>query len=359
MRTFFLLALALVTSMMANAQGVITRQLNGQSFFYYAGELQQVFDDAETSIGQDTIILAGGQYVTSTDLFIRTPVVLVGSGLLTDSVTAYGGTTTISGSGFRYFSIMEDADGTELHGIAFVGSIAVRLGTSVPTSDADDVLISRCEITSLTIGSGSFGSLANNALVEQCIISGLNLNQSTDPVIRNCVIGDMDGGVATSDAQIEQCMFFNFALSSNIGNEYRNCIFIRNQSSAFVANETDAIFSNNLFVGQSGFSFSIGANATDAGGNVVDSPINTVNGAFPQLTSTSYTTFAHGDDYTPAAQWLTAGLGGTQVGIYGGARPWKNGLLPFNPHWIELIAPSTTVNGTLQGVQIKASAQQP
>ncbi|HMQ76093.1 MAG TPA: hypothetical protein PKE21_10685 [Flavobacteriales bacterium] len=359
MRTILTLALALGTSVLANAQGVITRQLNGQSFFYYAGELQQVFDDAETSIGQDTVILAGGQYVTATDLFIRTPIVLMGSGVFPDSVTAYGGRTTISGSGFRRVNIMEDADGTELHGIAFVGSIAVRLGTDVPTSDADDVVISRCELDALILGSGSFGSLVNDPLVEQCIITSLNLNQSTDPVVRNCVIADLDGGSATTNAQIEQCMFFNFALNSNIGNEYTNCIFIRNQSNALVANETDAIFRNNLFVGQSGFSFSIGPNATDAGGNVSDSPINTVNGAFPLLTSTSYTVFDHGNDYTPAAQWLTAGLGGTQVGIYGGARPWKDGLLPFNPHWIELIAPSTTVNGTLQGVQVKASAQQP
>lgn len=359
MRTFFLLALALVTSMMANAQGVITRQLNGQSFFYYAGELQQVFDDAEQSAGQDTVILAGGQYMTATDLFIRTPIVLMGSGVYPDSVTAYGGRTTISGSGFRYLRIMEDADGTQLHGIAFMGSIGVTIGTSLSTSDADGVVVSRCELEVLYLGSGSYGSNANDPLVEQCIITNLDLNECTDPTIRNCVIGSMDGGIPTTDARVEQCMFFNFALNSNTGNEYTNCIFIRNQSNAFVANETGAIFRNNLFVGQSGFSFSIGPNATDGGGNVSDSPINTVNGAFPQLTSTSYTVFAHGDNYTPAVQWLTAGLGGTQVGIHGGARPWKDGLLPFNPHWIQLIAPSTTVNGTLQGVQIKASAQQP
>lgn len=359
MRTLTTILTGALLSATVYAQGVITRQLNGQSFFYYEGELQQVFDDAESSVGQDTVILAGGQYLTATDLFIRTPIVLIGSGILPDSVSAYGGRTTISGSGFRNVRIMEDADGTELHGIAFVGSIAVALGTNVPTSDADNVLVSRCEIDALYLGSGSFGSNVNNALVEQCIITNLDLNESTDPVVRNCVIGSMSGGIATSNAQIEQCMFFNFGLNSNIGNEYTNCIFIRNQSNAFAANETDAIFRNNLFVGQSGFSFSIGGTATDAGGNVSDSPLNTVNGAFPQLTSTSYTVFAHGDNYTPATQWLTAGLGGTQVGIYGGARPWKDGLLPFNPHWIHLIAPNTTVNGTLLGVQIKASAQQP
>lgn len=359
MRTLSTFLAGALLSATVCAQGVITRQLNGQSFFYYAGELQQVFDDAESSAGQDTIILAGGQYLTSTDLFIRTPIVLMGSGVFQDSVTAYGGRTQISGSGFRYVRIMEDADGTELHGIAFVGSIGVALGTNLGTSDADDIVVSRCELEVLYLGPGSYGSNANNPLVEQCIMTNLDLNECTDPVIRNCVIGNLSGGIATTNAQIEQCMFFNFGLNNNVGNEYTNCIFIRNQSNAFAANETDAIFRNNLFVGQSGFSFSIGGTATDAGGNVSDSPLNTVNGAFPQLASTSYTTFVHGDNYTPATQWLTAGLGGTQVGIYGGARPWKDGLSPFNPHWIELIAPSTTVNGTLQGVQIKASAQQP
>jgi hypothetical protein len=359
MKTFSTLLAGTLLSAAVCAQGVITRQHAGQSFFYYAGELQQAFDDAETSPTKDTIIMAGGQYQTATDLYVRTPIVLIGSGVFADSVVAYGGRTIISGNGFHRLYIMEDADSTEVHGIAFVGNIEVKLGNTVPTSDADDVLFSRCEIQGLYLGSGTFGSNVNNALVEQCIINSLNLNQSADPVIRNCVIGEMVSGAATSNAQIEQCMFFNSALNGSTGNEYKNCVFLRNQSNAFVANETDAIFRNNLFVGQSGFSFTIGANATDGGGNLSESPINTVNGAFPQLVSTSYTVFAHGDNYTIATPYQTAGLGGTQIGIYGGARPWKDGLLPFNPHWIELITPSTTVNGTLQGVQIQANTQQP
>ncbi|MCX7861862.1 MAG: hypothetical protein N2449_02575, partial [Bacteroidales bacterium] len=51
------------------------------------------------------------------------------------------------------------------------------------------------------------------------------------------------------------------------------------------------------------------------------------------------------------------GTDGTQVGIYGGSVPWKEGSVPKIPHIIEKnIAPQTDSNGMLQ-IQIKVAAQ--
>lgn len=48
---------------------------------------------------------------------------------------------------------------------------------------------------------------------------------------------------------------------------------------------------------------------------------------------------------------------GTDIGIYGGTTPWKNGAIPSNPRiFFKNIANTTDVNGNLP-VQIKVSAQ--
>jgi hypothetical protein len=52
-----------------------------------------------------------------------------------------------------------------------------------------------------------------------------------------------------------------------------------------------------------------------------------------------------------------AGSDGTDIGIYGGAFPWKEGSIPSNPHiQFKSIAPKTTNQNTLP-IQIKVKAQ--
>ena len=89
-----------------------------------------------------------------------------------------------------------------------------------------------------------------------------------------------------------------------------------------------------------------------ASGNEIDSPLSGGNGAFPSTTVSSYTEFDYYADYHVAAIWS-----GLNAGLFG-AGLWKEGSVPFNPHWKELTTPTGTDNGTLQGVTIKASAQQ-
>jgi hypothetical protein len=71
-------------------------------------------------------------------------------------------------------------------------------------------------------------------------------------------------------------------------------------------------------------------------------------------TSASY---LYTDNYhlkTPATH---IGMDGTQVGIYGGLRPWKEGSLPLNPHiQSKTIADKTDAAGKIQ-VQVKVVAQ--
>jgi len=52
-----------------------------------------------------------------------------------------------------------------------------------------------------------------------------------------------------------------------------------------------------------------------------------------------------------------AGKDGTDIGIYGGSYPWKEGSLPFNPHYQKIqVAPKTDNQGNLN-VNIMVKAQ--
>jgi hypothetical protein len=74
----------------------------------------------------------------------------------------------------------------------------------------------------------------------------------------------------------------------------------------------------------------------------------------------SSTSFSYSDDYhlKSTSVGVNAGRDGTDIGIYGGAFPWKEGSLTFNPHYQRInISPTTDNNGNLN-VNIKVEAQE-
>ncbi|MBK7940273.1 MAG: hypothetical protein IPJ87_00075 [Flavobacteriales bacterium] len=332
----------------------------GQSYFRYDGNIQLVLDDAELSIGVDTIILPGGQFILNNDLFITSPVVMIGSGIRADSSTAYPTRTVLSGNNYRDVRIMDEADGTELHGITFRGSIGVYIGQNLATSDADNVRITRCDIALLWLGHGNFDSNANSPYISNCIIDDLSVNQCNDPLIRSCFIQNLTGADAASNTVVENCVFLNWSGGGNVNVSYKNNVFLRNTASPFTVNEAST-FDYNLFVGSgAGVSYTIAAPAVNGGNNVASAeyPMNTVNGAFPQFGPVAnYITYDYQGNYSINSLYQSAGEAGTEVGVFGGADPWKTGSLPFNPHWSELTGPASTGNGTLQGVTVRGSAQ--
>ena len=59
----------------------------------------------------------------------------------------------------------------------------------------------------------------------------------------------------------------------------------------------------------------------------------------------------------PNSPLHNAGTDGTDIGIYGGLFPWKEGSVPFNPHiQTKTIGNITDGNGNLQ-INIKVKAQ--
>lgn len=351
-----LLAVGLLASAV-HAQGVITRISDGTTHFYYGNDLDQVFADISPN-GNDTIIIPGGQFLASADLYIYWPVVIIGTGFRADSALAYGGQTEIIGTQYTNLRIMENADGTELHGLSFVNAVwgGVLFGSSIATSGADNVKFVRCNIPDLGLGYDQYGSNAHNALVQECIVGYLYVDQGHEPLVRSSFISAINYCPAASNAVFENCVFLNYDFNGYDIADFRNNIFLRNMTTPLTISQVGSTYENNLFVGASG-GFSVTFNGPAESGTNVTSNLSTGADRAFESGVTSFTTYEPLADYHAGPMWQTSGVDGSQLGIFGGSLPWKEGSLPFNPHWSGLSSSGSTTNGTLQNIQISGSAQ--
>lgn len=351
------------------AQGVITRQNAGQSYFYYNGDIQTVLDAAEAAAGVDTIILGGGAYnlnndiTPGDDLFIRSQIVLIGTGVRQDSSLAYNnnGRTEITGNQFSQVFFEPNASGSEVHGVTFANGVDVDFGPGdITSTNVDNVKFFRCLFTGdLVLGNNQFGSQANDTYIHECVIDGgLSLAYAMNTIVRNSstrLIYDSGIGMNTL---FENNLLYAWGNSNISGIQFERNVFIMNSGAANTIGG-QSTFLNNVFVGQSsgfGVTFNTGSGTTETG-SVIRYPLSggSPQAAFSSTTVTSYTNFDYLADYhlNPNMPQNVQG-----AGIYGGGDPWKDGSVPFNPHWRELTTPTGTSNGALQGVTIKATAQQ-
>lgn len=365
MKQTSILLTALLLSLTVAAQGVITRIGSDGTHFYYSGidDLQTVFDHA-TTLSQgltDTIIFSGGTFLLTDDVVITSPVILIGSGSRSDSSDAYNGRTEFLSNGTtKNITLGPDADGTEMHGLTFsMNPGSVRLGDSFANSAIDNAKFYRCSFRYLSLGSGGVTSQATNTLIQECIINDqLDVHGSTNVLIRNSFLGDIYLATAGSNTVVRNCILIDWNSASNELVHYTNNIFLTNSNSVLNVAE-NAVYTHNLFVGGDGSSF----NVTFNNGIVEDNtshiqPLSGSGGAFPGTPAPSdYALYQPNRNYMVNST-LPLGNDGSPVGIYGGDAPWKNGSLPFNPHWTLLGTPANTVDGVLPNVHIKASAQE-
>jgi hypothetical protein len=112
---------------------------------------------------------------------------------------------------------------------------------------------------------------------------------------------------------------------------------------------SNCIFNNNLFV--QNINFPIGTNL--GSNNIVNQNPSSI------FINQSGTTYNYEQNYhlQPTCPGKNAGTDGTDIGVYGGMFPWKDGSLPPNPHvQYKNIQQSTDQNGNLN-VNIKVAAQ--
>ncbi|MEO0683610.1 MAG: hypothetical protein AAFY76_00835 [Cyanobacteria bacterium J06649_11] len=350
MKSFILLwSICLLLAHGLIAQDLVAVQNGGNASFYT--ELDSAVFYAQAG---DTVYIPGKIFSLSAELSISKQLFLIGVGHNPDSSTAYNSRTKINGD----IRFLPNSSGSEIVGV-YTNSISIGdLGQPL-----SNITIDRCNVEGITVGDpGSISHVIKTSIIRNSINGG----DATELMISNNII---DGScVKISDQGIVQNnIFFDSGGGSKFSNTYRsiikNNIFIHDGP---FATGTPQIFTENIVRNNLSWTpISFASNGTGnpgthneifgnesisgSGSDFVDSVFLNVNSIF---------LFSYSKDYRvihPLAK--NAGTDGTDLGIYGGTFPWKNGSVPFNPHVQQkAIAPVTDSLGRLP-IQIKVRAQ--
>jgi hypothetical protein len=243
------------------------------------------------------------------------------------------------------WTINANADGLSIEGVQ------MQTVSKLTSTVAHNISFVRCRISSVSFISTSAGTSTNYAFIQN-VIGHLELNGVINSLITNNII----------EGRIEQCH----------NNVIANNLLLLDASNSYYAirNSNNNIVKNNIFTDPDAYAISPGTgndvqynifkNATPNLGTV---PLDFNNYKGIDLATVFVNQSGNLFDYTQdyhlltAAQSVYLGDNGSQVGIYGGMFPFKEGAVPQNPHISsKTIAPLTDTNGDLN-IQIQVGAQ--
>lgn len=326
----------------SNSQNLIAVQNGGTPAFYTTLDL--AITNAQNG---DTIYIPGGGHTVSQA--IDKELHLVGTGCNADSTNAVGITIT------NGIILKSGADGGSMEGIYALG---LQFGYSdISDYDVNGYYIQRCYLSGGIVFSNNAGAnhSTNISIIETRIgITGGGYNGQNSIYgsmtgllfMQNCKIFGIITGFTSSTFQ-NNIFFFTQQFFNGLALTGTNCSI---ENNIFFSNHymsgQNCTFKNNIGIWNNGVY--TGSYATNAfgSGNVIepwaDTFVNPDNDDF-HLKTTSI--------------GKNGGNDGTDIGIYGGAFPWKEGSVPFNPHFQTVhIAPTTDAAGNLN-INIKVAAQ--
>ena len=330
MKTILLSAFLLLLVVSANfAQNLIAVQNGGTPKFY------SVLDSAIIkSQNGDTIYLSAGSYLISGVL--EKCLHIVGNGCNPDSTFATGVTILSNlslGSGSSNGSIIGTyisstiSIASNITGYTF--SRCYLTGGLKADFNIDNFVIKECKIGSYSNCSWCSGYNSINGSVSNIYLA--------NNIIFNSI--GSQGGVVKNNVFLQDCCSGYCTITS-----VNNCLVENNIVRCTNGFGSNSIFRNNINFGVNG----VGSYGNQGSNNLYSGlPIDSI---FVNTTSLDL-------HLRSGSPYHNAGTDGTDIGIYGGAFPWKEGSVPSNPHFQTVkIAPKTDANGSLN-VNIKVKAQ--
>jgi hypothetical protein len=335
MKTITLIIIALAFTTFSYGQRVVALHSAGTvTMFDATSPLVAAYN---ASVTGDTIYLPGGAF-TPPPVFDK-GLVIIGAGVHPDSTTATFPTVITAN-----VNLGENADNIHIEGIdmPYLG-----IGNNV---SVNGFLIRRCKINGTVSFAGTLTNpITGSALIGNILIGGLNINNMTNSIVANNLI---QGGINDSES-----------------NTFENNVFIYAGSPTYNVIEdcNNNTFSNNVFVNNSIYSISGTGNIFQY--NVFEN--GSIGYGTAPVTIANYTGIAHADilvnqsgsnldfthDYHLVYPATYLGVDGSEVGIYGGTFPFKDGAVPMNPHIRTVsISPTTNAAGELS-IDITVGAQ--
>lgn len=325
-----LLLLAFITN--STGQQLIARQHGGTPSFYT--DLNQAITEAS---GGDTLYLPGEAYPLN--VHIDKELHLIGTGHHPDSSRV---------SGISYITnvvyLREGAQKSSFEGLYFPHTITIFDATVTHLS------FKRCNIYHLNYSVVFPTNYMYCTFSENIFREGINANMSNCR-FNNCIFQTHNWGAWTN------CTFTNniFLTIEWVWHPDNNSVsYSRFENNVFRCGSlnfgpvNNSRFYNNIYFYISSYLDGI----TRIGSNNIGGiPLGDL------FKNQSGDAFDYSHDYNLLSAGKNAGTDGTDIGIYGGPSPWKDGSVPFNPHiQAKTISGYTNADGTLN-VQIKVKAQ--
>ena len=327
-----------------NSQNLITVQNGGEPEFYL-----QVDDAIINSFDGDTIYIPGGSWNITQPINNRLH--LIGVGYHPDSTHATFQTTLIGNLQLQAGSSYSSVTGIYLNGSIYNIDNPVIFFTA-----------SRCHFSNgITLN-----QLCSDFAFYENIIDGyLTVNSDPDTLFNFSFFNNIINAIFSNN---QRAVFFNSVFRNNVFLNGTSCFYgcypciicsfsvIENNvfkgissgyGASLLSGASNSIFNNNLFV--EGITFPLATNVGSNNLSVQDPNSIFING-YLAILECDY----HLQSNCPGKN---SGTDGTDIGIYGGSFPWKEGSIPFNPHFQSVSIPGTTdQNGNLN-VNIKVAAQ--
>lgn len=210
---------------------------------------------------------------------------------------------------------------------------------------------------------------SGSSFLRMNISGSLLLNDASNILIDGCVVPEIWGGgpnmcISASDVFIKNTILRKAGrlLYSN----FQNCIFLGSTSSNTSFTVANSTFSNcffrGLYIQDLLPCFTLVGNSSNNSlwtSNIILSGQNNQITLQPDTVlvnsggNGSWFDYSYNYHLKPTTIYATSGNDGTQIGIYGGSSPYREGAVPQNPHiYYKQVASSTNSNGQLQ-IQFK------
>lgn len=286
----------------------------------------------------DFIYLPGGTFdVPSFNKSLK----IYGAGAF-PAATITTGRTFLNGN----LTVEDNADNFYIEGVEIMGGVILGYNQAV-----NNVTIKRCIINSDVNINGTLWNATNFALLESVVIGTLNFSNLQTGLIANNIlqafVRDSNGNLFTNNIFLHSdCGYYgNYPLISGSNNTFQNNISLR-QCDNFLSG-TGNKFVKNIFV--------INPSVLGTTPTLIDNYINIDRTAIFVNQTGNLADVNH--NYHLVNPNLYPGTDATEVGIFGSSTPFKEQMIPENPHIsVKNIQTSTNTAGELQ-IEIKAEAQ--
>ena len=316
----------------------------------------------------DFIYLPGTPGINVGNIILYKGVNIIGAGINPDSCLATG-ITTLSGN----LVIVSGADNGSLQGIYFTGNIS--FGTTHNDQHVSNFMISRCNFGNLNLSYNGTDTTTSMFLIRECILRGTVNGGYSNAVFRNNIFNQQLNYFTGAS-------FFNNIFLYGSGNTINLYVRNTNFSNNILKNECLAYFGmscatlysfdnnyyNNIIPGEAHFyggicgQVGLGCNPfvwyPFNGNGIWSGNLEYVPGDNIYINqSGNIYNYHHNYHLKSTSPGKNAGTDGTDIGIYGGSEPFKDGSMPINPHiQYKNVAGWTNPDGTLD-IHFKVAAQ--